>query len=90
MKYIKLFENFLNESAYSERKTALSIKQTTLSNKRKELTKKISELNQKPRTPKIALQIQIANLKIAASDLELKKLKLDFSILDLSNKMSNL
>lgn len=90
MKHIKLFENFINESAYSERKTALLTKQSGLSTRKKDLSNKISELNKKPKTPKISVQIQIANLKIASLDVEAKKLKLDLSILDLSNKLSNL
>ena len=90
MKHIKLFENFINESAYSERKTALLTKQSGLSTRKKDLSNKISELNKKPKTPKSAVQIQIANLKIASLDVEAKKLKLDLTILDLSNKLSNL
>ena len=52
MKHIKLFENFINESAYSERKTALLTKQSGLSTRKKDLSNKISELNKKPKTPK--------------------------------------
>jgi hypothetical protein len=90
MKHIKLFESFVNESAYSERKSALTLKQSGLSARKRDLSNKISELNKKPKTPKISVQIQIANLKIASLDVEAKKIKLDLNILDLSNKLSNL
>lgn len=85
-----LEEQFINESAYSERKSALMLKQSGLSGRKKDLSTKISELNKKPKTPKISIQIQIANLKIASLDVEAKKIKLDLSILELSNKLSNL
>lgn len=85
-----LEEQFINESAYSERKSALMLKQSGLSTRKKDLSTKISELNKKPKTPKISIQIQIANLKIASLDVEAKKIKLDLSILELSNKLSNL
>ena len=90
MKHIQIFEQFINESAYSERKSALMLKQSGLSGRKKDLSNKISELNKKPKTPKIAIQIQIANLKISSLDIEAKKIKLDLSILELSNKLSNL
>ena len=90
MKHINLFEEFLNESDYTDKRADLSAKASDILLKRKELRNKVNDLNQKVDDPKSAIQAQIANLKMSILDLDNQKIRINATMLDLSNKLSNL
>jgi hypothetical protein len=90
MKHINLFEDFLNESEYSDAKADLSAKASDILQKRRELRDKVNDLNQKADDPKSAIQAQIATLKMSLLELDNQKIRISGTILDLSNKLSNL
>ena len=90
MKHINLFEQFINESDYSEKRSDLSIKASEILVKKRELRDKVNDLNQKVDDPKSAIQAQIATLKMSILDLDAQKVRINTSILELSKKLSNL
>ena len=90
MKHINLFEDFLNESDYTDARSDLSAKSHDIFIKRKELRDKVNSLNQKVDDPKSAIQAQIATLKMSLLELDNQKIKISSTILDLNNKLSNL
>ena len=51
---------------------------------------KVNDLNQKVDDPKSAIQAQIATLKMSLLELDNQKIRINATILDLSNKLSNL
>ena len=90
MKHINLFEEFLNESDYTDARADLSIKASDLLLKRKELRNKVNDLNQKVDDPRSAIQAQIATLKMSVLDLDNQKIRINATILDLNKKLSSL
>lgn len=90
MKHIKIFENFVLESAYSEKIKDLGQKAVDMANKKAALSVKVRELTADADTPKDTVKAEIGRLQLQMLDLDRQKLLLNKRLADLNQKLKNL
>ena len=90
MKHIKIFENFVLESAYSEKIKDLGQKAVDLANKKAALSSKIKELTADADTPKEVVKAEMGRVQLQIIELDRQKLQLNKRVADLNQKLKNL
>jgi hypothetical protein len=90
MKHIKIFENFVLESGYSEKIKALGQKAVDLANKKAQLTIKVRELTADAEKPKDVVKAEIGRLQLQIIEMDRQKLQLSKRLADLNQKLKNL
>jgi len=90
MKHIKLFENFVLESAYAEKIKDLGQKAVDLATKKAELNAKIKQLTSKADTPKESVKAEIGRVQLQILELDRQKILLSKRMADLNQKLKSL